>query len=136
MLTTRSIGRRRILLLVALVGVAGCASSREVVVGTDPGASGATAGDEGVGSARIQSELARLMTAQGAFFDENGYYASDLGTLDFQAAPGVRVDLIQGDRDGFSAIARSGDVECAVYSGDVRPPRGYLAAPDRSACRE
>jgi len=123
--------------LVAIVSL-GCASSREVVVGTDPGgAGGANPSPTGaaVSTASLQSELSRLIVSQKAYYEANGYYAGDLGSLGFTAGSGVRIDLLQGDSDGFSAIAKSGDAECAVYSGDVRAPRGYVSAPDQPACR-
>jgi hypothetical protein len=123
--------------LVAL-GSLGCASSREVVVGTDPGGSGTASpptSGASVGNASLESELSRLIVSQGAYFEENGYYAGDLGSLDFTPGSGVRIDILQGDSDGFSAIAKSGDAECAVFSGDVRAPRGYVSIPDRPACR-
>jgi hypothetical protein len=123
--------------LVAL-GSLGCASSREVVVGTDPGgAGGAKTSPTGaaVSTASLESELSRLIVSQKAYYEENGYYSGDLESLGFTAGSGVRIDVLQGDSDGFSAIARSGDAECAVFSGDVRAPRGYVSIPDRPACR-
>ena len=120
--------------LVAL-GALGCASSREVVVGTDPGGATTSPTGAGVSTASLESELSRLIVAQKAHYEENGYYSGDLGSLGFTAGPGVRIDVLQGDVDGFSAIARSGDAECAVFSGDVRAPRGYVSLPDRPACR-
>ena len=121
------------------VGTTACASSREVVVGTDPGGSGTTGAaqttGQAVSTASLTSELSRLVTTQKAYFEANDYYAADLGSLDFTPGSGVRVDLIQGDSDGFSAIAKSGDAECAVFVGDVRSPRGYASSPDVPACR-
>ena len=126
------------LALACLVALAtlGCASSREVVVGTDP-SGGYSGGDTGeaVGNPTLESELSRLVVEQKAFFETNGFYAGDLGSLDFAPGPGVRIDVIQGDSNGFSAIARSGDAECAVFTGDVRPPRGYLSSSDVPGCR-
>ena len=120
-------------------GVSACASSREVVVGTDPGGSGTTAGGQTTGAAvsnaSLESELSRLVTAQKAYYEAKDYYAPDLGSLDFKPGSGVRVDLIQGDSDGFSAIAKSGDAECAVFVGGVRSPRSYATSPDVPACR-
>lgn len=131
--------QRTTLLAATLVAIAslGCASSREVVVGTDPGGGGATPSPAGptVSTASLQSELSRLIVSQKAYYEENGYYAGDLGSLGFTAGSGVRIDVLQGDSDGFSAIAKSGDAECAVFSGDVRAPRGYVSIPDRPACR-
>jgi hypothetical protein len=124
---------------VLAVGVSACASSREVVVGTDPGGSGATGGAQSTGAAvstaSLESELYRLVTAQKAYFEANDYYASDLKSIDFTPGSGVRLDLIQGDSDGFSAIAKSGDAECAVYVGDIRSPRGYASSQEVPACR-
>ncbi|MCL7927231.1 MAG: hypothetical protein M8860_11920 [marine benthic group bacterium] len=130
--------RNRLLLAALLLGI-GCAGSRESGEGTDPGASGSpSTGSAGavVGTASLESELYRLMVSQGAYFEETGTYARDLESLDFKPGAGVGLDLIEGGRDGFSAVARSGDAECAVYSGQVRSPRGYLSLPDRPACRD
>jgi hypothetical protein len=126
------------LLLAALLLGIGCAGSREVGERTDPLAAGSVSPDSvgiAVGTASLESELYRLMVSQGAYFEENGTYARDLESLDFEPGPGVGIDLIEGGSDGFSAVARSGDSECAVYSGPVRAPRGYLSLPDRPACR-
>lgn len=124
---------------VLAVAVSACASSREVVVGTDPGGSGTTdaaqSSGAAVSTASLESELYRLVTVQKTYFEANDYYAADLGSLDFTPGSGVRIDLIQGDSDGFSAIAKSGDAECAVYVGDIRSPRGYVASQEVPACR-
>lgn len=125
--------------LLATLGTIGCASSNEARGGTDPGDSGRdsnVAPGGAVGTASLESELYRLMVSQGAYFDENRRYTRDLESLDFTPGSGVRIDVIQADADGYSAIARSGDAECAVYSGGVRSPRGYVGLPDRPACRE
>ncbi len=131
----------RAVALAALLVVAtatGCAK-REVYVGTDSGPAATTGGGGGGGAGAsnqsLVSELERLSVAQRAFFDENDYYAGSLDALGFSPASGVRVDVIQGDALGFSAIARSGDNECAIYHGEVRSPRSYLSAPDVPACR-
>ena len=120
-------------------GTSACASSREVVVGTDPGGSGSTTGAETTGAAvsnaSLEYELSRLVTAQKAYFEANDYYAADLGSIDFTPGSGVRVDLIQGDSDGFSAIAKSETGECAVFVGDVRSPRSYASSQEVPACR-
>ena len=120
-------------------GVTACASSRQVIVGTDPGGTGTSGAAQPTGSgastATLQSELSRLATAQKAYFESNDHYAPDLGSLGFKPGSGVRIDLIQGDSDGFSAIAKSGDAECAVFVGGVRSPRSYATSPDVPACR-
>jgi hypothetical protein len=118
--------------LIAILGTVACASSPEIGIGTDPGGSPASA----VGTASLESELYRLMVSQGAHFEESGYYARELESLDFEPGSGVRIDLLQANGEGFSAIATSGEAECAVYSGGVRSPRGYVSLPDRPSCRD
>ena len=128
--------------LVALLLTAvatGCAK-REVYVGTDSGPAATSGGGGAAGGAAasnqsLVSELERLSVAQQAFYDENDYFGGSLDALGFSPASGVRIDVIQGDALGFSAIARSGDNECAIYHGEVRSPRSYLSAPDVPACR-
>jgi len=130
--------RKRLPLLTTLFAVLGpvaCASSPEIAVGTDPGGSRDSPASV-VGTASLESELYRLMVSQGAHFEETGSYARDLESLDFEPGSGVKIDLLQADGNGFSAIATSGEAECAVYSGGVRSPRGYVSLPDRPSCRE
>jgi hypothetical protein len=88
-----------------------------------------------VSEASLESELYRLIVTQNAYFEEEGSYARDLEDLDFTPGPGVRLELLQGGATGFSAIATSGNAECAVFSGEVRPPRGYVSIPETPACR-
>ena len=76
-----------------------------------------------------------LAGEQEAFMADNGYYAARLTDLGVTASSGVRLSIIQGDRNGWSATATSGDAECAMYVGDVRSPRGYLTEPGQVACR-
>ena len=128
---------RLIVATLVAIGSIACASSREVVVGTDPGAAtaGGQAGGATVSNASLESELLRLAVTQEAYYEAKGYYAADLDAIDYTPAAGVRMDLIQGDSDGFSAIARAGDAECALFSGDVRSPRGYATTSGMPACR-
>lgn len=125
-------------LLIAMT-VGGCAK-RDVYVGTESGpAATAPSGGAATGPAAsapsLVSELERFAVAQNAYFEQNDYYAGSVEALGFTPASGVRIDVIQGDVLGFSAIAKSGDSECALYHGSVRTPRGYLSAPDVPACR-
>lgn len=126
--------------LVALVAVAafsGCAP-REATVESEPGrgAVPAPAGDEEV-QATLRADLRMLGDAQDEFRADNGFYAARTSDLGFTASAGVRLDIIQGDRNGWSAIAASTatDYECGMYAGDVRSPRGYLTSPGRAMCR-
>lgn len=130
------------LTLVSLFAAAvftGCAP-REAIVESEPGRGAAhapaPAGDEDV-QATLRSDLRMLAGAQEEFRADNGYYAARRSDLGFSASAGVRVDVIQGDRNGWSAVAASTatDDECAMYAGDVRSPRGYVTAPGSAMCR-
>lgn len=126
-----------LVVLVAAVAVAGCAP-REAIVESEPGrgAAPAPAGDEEVQST-LRSDLRTLADAQEEFMADNGYYAGRTSDLGVTASAGVRLDIIQGDRNGWSAVAASTatDDECGMYAGDVRSPRGYLTSPGRVMCR-
>jgi hypothetical protein len=124
----------RRMVLFALLGTAACSGAGGIAVETGPGGPDDTSATT-VGTASLESELYRLMVSQAAHFEETGYYAKSLPSLDFVPGSGVRIDLIRADGDGFSAIATSGEAECAVYSGEVRSPRGYVSLPERPACR-
>lgn len=117
--------------LVAAVAAAGC--SRNVVVGSEP--SGATGSPENV-EAQLQQELSSFATAQKQYYETNQRYAPNVSDLTYVAPADVRIDVIQGDRSGFSAIASRAQSECAVFGGDVRAPRGYVSTAGTPACRE
>jgi len=125
--------------LVALAAVAVCAgcAPREAIVESEPGRAAPTpSGGEAV-LTTLQSDLRMLAGAQEEFMSDNGYYAGRTSDLGFAASPGVRLNIIQGDRNGWSAVAASTstDDECAMYAGDIRSPRGYLTGPGRVMCR-
>ncbi len=123
---------RRILLAacVLAIGAAGC--SRQAVVGSDPGNPAAEAATT---EQMLRFELEQLARAQNDFFLQNGRYSDSLEEMRIAPPVGVRIDIIQGDRNGFSAIARTDEAECAVYSGNVRPPRTYTERADEVGCR-
>ncbi|HSM09758.1 MAG TPA: hypothetical protein VLA33_12195 [Gemmatimonadota bacterium] len=123
--------------LVAVAALAGCAP-RQAIVESEPGrgAAPAPAGDEEV-QATLRADLRMLADAQEDFRADNGYYAARTSDLGFTATTGVRLSIIQGDRNGWSAVAASTttDDECAMYAGDIRSPRGYLTSPGTAMCR-
>jgi len=135
----RGIGVPRVALvgLVTVAVLGGCAP-REAIVESEPGrgATPAPAGDEQV-QATLRSDLRRLAEAQEEFIADNGHYAARASDLGVTASGGVRLSIIQGDRNGWSAVAASTatDDECGMYAGDVRSPRGYLTSPGRAMCR-
>lgn len=105
----------------------GCA--RQAVVGS-PGTPRADASE-----ATLRSDLDDLHAAQVSFYGANGSYTNQLGELEFWPSPGVEVSIVQGDRRGYSAIAATGDSECAVFGGGARPPRSYVTQPGLVGCR-
>lgn len=114
----------------ALVALASCAP-RQAIVESEPGGRAPAA----AGEATLRSDLLRLASAQEDYEADNGRYATHAADLGFTASTGVRVDIIQGDRNGWSAVASSGEAECAMYEGGIRSPRGYLTEAATVMCR-
>lgn len=132
----RSAARLPLVALSAAAVLAGCAP-RQAVVESEPGRRApAPSGGEEVLST-LRSDLRMLAGAQEEYMADSGYYAPRTSDLGVTASSGVRLSIIQGDRNGWSAVAASTstDDECAMYQGDVRSPRGYLTAPGRVMCR-
>ncbi|MFW6039550.1 MAG: hypothetical protein ACOC9N_00565 [Gemmatimonadota bacterium] len=124
-------------LLAACIGVvtlAACAP-RQAIVESEPNSGAPTA--DGDLLTTLRADLRELADAQESFRTERGYYAARTSDLVFAASPGVRVDVIQGDRAGWSAVASStaSDAECGMYQGNVRSPRGYLTESGAIDCR-
>lgn len=117
--------------LAAAALLAAACAPRQAIVESEPG----RAASAGAGQEVLRSDLRRLADAQETYRAANGYYAVRTGDLRFTASAGVRVDILQGDRGGWSAVAASGDAECGMYQGAVRPPRAYLSESGRVACR-
>jgi len=120
------------LCLVILTLAGGCAS-RQAIVQSEPSRGSLSSG--AASATRLRSELLNLADSEHSYQGREGRYADNLGALGFTPTSGVSLFIIQGDRSGFSAIASSASSECGIYSGSVRPPRGYLAAPDVVSCR-
>ncbi|MDH3298158.1 MAG: hypothetical protein OEM96_07775 [Gemmatimonadota bacterium] len=123
---------RNVFVLAVAFGSLTSCTPRQAIVASDPPTRGARTG---VGDGPLIHDLQRVYHAQASFLEANGIYADQLASLNVTPTEGVRIDIIQGDRNGFSAIARSGDFECAVYEGNVRAPRTYLTAVSEVGCR-
>lgn len=125
-------------LLAASIGVATLAACapRQAIVESEPNPGAPTADGTDVVTT-LRADLREIANAQEAFRAERGYYAARASDLEFTASPGVRVDVIQGDRAGWSAVASStaSDAECGMYQGEVRSPRGYLTESGVIGCR-
>ena len=120
--------------LLALGVLAACAP-RQAIVESEPNPGAPTASGDVLTT--LRADLRDLADAQESYRAARGYYAARTSDLAFTASPGVRVDVIQGDRSGWSAVASSttGDAECGMYQGDVRSPRGYLTESGLIGCR-
>ena len=129
----RATGQSLIALL-ALGVLAGCAP-RQAIVESEPNPGAPTASGDVLTT--LRADLRDLADAQEEFRAAHGYYAARTSDLAFTASPGVRVDVIQGDRSGWSAVASrtSSDAECGMYQGGVRSPRGYLTESGVIGCR-
>lgn len=118
-------------LALAVAGGLSAACARQAVVDSGPGEVSASP-DEA-----LIVELRRLANRQESYFSEQGQYADQLEALDFSAAPGILLDVLEAHSAGFSAIATAedGSSECAYFIGNVRPPRSYVRVPDQVGCR-
>jgi hypothetical protein len=87
-------------------GLALAGCARQAVVGS-PGTPGADASE-----ATLRSDLEALDEAEQRFNAANGRYTNQ-----------------------HSAIAATGDSECAVFGGEARPPRSYVTQPGLVGCR-
>ena len=125
---------RHLACTLAVVAVAAACSPRQARVESEPNP-GAAAATPSAGEEALRVDLRRLADAQERYVADNGYYASRPGDLGFTSSANIRVSIIQGDRNGWSAVAGSGDDECGIFHGEVRSPRGYLTQPGQVACR-
>lgn len=119
-------------LFVALATLAGSAcGARQARVESEPNPGARS----GVGNNVLTSDLGRVREAQAEYWRRNERYAGQMSDLGYTPSSSVRVDLIQGDRSGWSAVATSGDYECATFEGTVRSPRSYLTEAGVVGCR-
>lgn len=127
--------RLALIALLAAGAFVGCAP-RQAIVESERNPGAPTAGGSDL-LTTLRVDLRDLADAQETFRAERGYYAARASDLAFTASPGVRVDVIQGDRAGWSGVASSasGDAECGMYQGEVRSPRSYLTESGVIGCR-
>jgi hypothetical protein len=120
------------ILFVALATVASSAcGARQARVESEPNPGARS----GVGNNVLTDDLGRVRDAQAQYWRSHERYAGVMSELSVTPSSGVRLDLIQGDRNGWSAVASSGDFECSTYEGTVRSPRGYLNEAGIVRCR-
>lgn len=128
---TRRTALRGLATLAACASIAACAG-RQAVVESDP-RGGAEARRQLEAGAR--SDLDALRRAQTDHFEEAGTYTYDLGALGVEGSAGIDLSVLEATPAGFSAIAAGGSVECALFVGDVAPPRAYTITAGVVACR-
>ncbi|MEN8143699.1 MAG: hypothetical protein ABFS14_01995 [Gemmatimonadota bacterium] len=127
---------RIFLAVAASAAMSGC-GPRQVVVGTDtpPSAPEARQVSDQANNEILQEELGRFADAQEEHYSDHDRFADSADALGFAAMGGIRLDVLQGDQSGYSAIARLGDSECGIFSGDVRAPRTYVTRAGVADCR-
>ena len=91
--------------------------------------------------ARMQFDLAMVLSAQAEYFEDHATYATSPNALIFLAGEGVRIEIRDATRAGWAAVATHDGVPgttCVVYAGTVasppRTPKGVLPAPEQVAC--
>ena len=93
---------------------------------------------EGSEEDAIRGELYALVRAQAEYRARSGTYARGLGALaevvDYRPGDGVRIEIVRATESGHSAIGRREQRECAIYVGEVSPPRDYVRVPEIVAC--
>ncbi len=124
------------LAVMAAVAITGC-GPRQVVVGTDtsPSSSGARQVNDQANNEVLREELDRFADSQEEYYTDHDRFADSTDRLGFAPRGGIRLDVLQGDQAGYSAIARFGDSECGIFSGDVRAPRSYVTRAGVADCR-
>jgi hypothetical protein len=81
----------------------------------------------------MRADLRNLVTAQDAFFTENGRYASTLDSLIYEPSPSVSVSLLRADSISFAAEASflAFDTRCriSVNRGEGMPVDSVAGVP-------
>jgi hypothetical protein len=90
---------------------------------------------------RMQFDLAMVVSAQAEYFEDRARYAMSPDALIFLAGDGVRVEIRDVTRTGWSAVATHDalpGMTCVVYGGTVasppRTPKGIVPAAEQVAC--
>lgn len=74
--------------------------------------------------------------AEAAYRAARGRYTASLSALGIERVPEVDVRIVAEGAAGYSAVAIADTEECAVVHGRARPPRHWVATPERIVCRE
>lgn len=96
---------------------------------------GAASEASGRATTHPRDVLREVERAESAYRGRHGRYTASLSALRVQRPRGVDVRIVASGSAGYSAVAIADAEECAVYHGRARPPRHWVRAPDRIACR-
>lgn len=86
-------------------------------------------------AADLRAVLRDVQRAEAAYRADHGRYTASLSALRIERVRGVDVRIVAAGVAGYSAVAIADAEECAVYHGRARPPRHWVRAPGRVACR-
>lgn len=75
-----------------------------------------------------------ILVRQERFKSRNGRYASTLTELGYSNTSGLEATLTSPNSTSYAVVARHEGVECAVYVGEVAPPRPYVERPSAVRC--
>lgn len=89
---------------------------------------------------QVSGELYGLIQAQQRYHDRNNTYAQGISALrnvvDYNPGDGIGVQIFRATENGFSAMARQGRFECAVFVGDASSPRDFAESEGLVGCNE
>lgn len=89
---------------------------------------------------QVSGELYSLVQAQQRYHDKNNTYAQGVSALrnvvDYNPGDGIRVQILRATENGFSATARQGRIECAVFVGAASSPRDFAQTDGLVGCNE
>jgi prepilin-type N-terminal cleavage/methylation domain-containing protein len=72
----------------------------------------------------LKSDLRNLVTAEEAYYFDNGSYTQNLSNLSFATSPGVVLTIATASGSGWGAIAThpaSFPLTCAIFFGNITP---------------
>jgi prepilin-type N-terminal cleavage/methylation domain-containing protein len=72
----------------------------------------------------LKSDLRNLVTAEEAYYFDNGVYTQNVSSLPFNTSPGVVLTVATATASGWGAIAThpaSFPLTCAIFFGNISP---------------
>lgn len=80
------------------------------------------------------SAVRQIFVRQERFKSQNGRYASTLSELGYSNTSGLQATLTSSNATSYAVIAEYQGTECALYVGDIAPPRPYVERPSAVRC--